>query len=141
MSIAARSASLIGSATRRSPSPPATRSGSPRAAGGQVGAVIANRTAIKSAIGSLRATTPRARTVVGRLRAAVAGSLAADRDYRTWLARLEAAGARCPLPRSGPYVAAAREDAQATRAKRRLVAAFNPMARAAHRRTWRAEEI
>ncbi len=107
----------------------------------RIGIVIANRTSIRDQLDSLDPRTKRARTVVARLRAALTHSLAADRHYRDWLDGLASARARCPLPRGAPFKAAGREDRLATKAKRRLLSAFNPMARRAHLRTWQANEI
>ena len=107
----------------------------------RLGGVIANRTAIRDELDSLSPPTKQARTVVARLRTALTHSLAADRHYRDWLDGLASAHAKCPLPRGSAFKAAAREDALATKAKRRLLSAFNPMARRAHLRTWRANEI
>jgi alpha-tubulin suppressor-like RCC1 family protein len=107
----------------------------------RVGGVIANRTSIRDQLDSLNPPTKQARTVVSRLRAALTHSLAADRHYRDWLDGLASAHAGCPLPRGKAFKAAGKEDRLATRAKRRLLSAFNPMARRAHLRTWQANEI
>jgi hypothetical protein len=107
----------------------------------QVEAVIANRSTIRDALYGLRAPAGQATTVVARLRAALGHSIAADRHYRDWLAALERSHARCPLPRNADYAAAGRENARSTAAKRRFVAALNPLARRQHLRTWRANEF
>jgi len=112
---------------------------SPATARRRVAGVIANRSSLRSAASALGAPSGRASTVRGRLRAAIARSLAADRHYRDWLAGVT--GATCPPPRTAAFVAAGRADAQAMRAKRSLVAAFNPLARAQHLRTWRAAQL
>ena len=101
--------------------------------------MIDNRTAIRDSLDGLAAPNARARTVVAQLRSAVTHSIAADRLYRDWLNGLS--DARCPLPRTRAFVAAGREDRLASRAKQRLVAAFNPMARQHRLRTWRANQI
>jgi alpha-tubulin suppressor-like RCC1 family protein len=107
----------------------------------RVAGVIANRTSILDQLDSLDPPTKQARTVVARLRTALKHSLAADRHYRDWLDGLASAHARCPLPRGAAFTAAGRDDKRATKAKRQLLSAFNPMARRAHLRTWRANQI
>ncbi len=47
----------------------------------------------------------------------------------------------CPLPPNPNFTLARKSDALATAAKQRLVAAFNPLAKRFHRRTWSANEI
>jgi hypothetical protein len=113
----------------------------PHAARLQVERVIANRTAIRDALRAIARPSPQAAEVVARLRAAVGHSIVADRHYRDWLAELEARNASCPLPRTKAFKAAGRADRRATRAKRRLVAAFNALARRQHLRTWDAKDL
>src|SRR5262249_44967127 len=107
----------------------------------RISGVIANRSSIRDQLDSLGPPTKQARTVVTRLRTALTHSLAADRHYRDWLDGLASAHARCPLPRGAAFVAAGHEDTRATKAKRKLLAAFNPMARRLHLRTWRPNQI
>ena len=114
---------------------------SPRTAGGRVEDVIRNRTAIRDDLGALGVPTARAARAARYLKLALDHSIAADRRYRAWLAELERTKAACPLPRTADFKAAAREDRRATRAKKRFVAAFGPIARKAHVRRWRASQF
>jgi hypothetical protein len=129
----ARLAAALGGALRCAQSPHVARS--------RVEGVIANRTRIRKALGAIATPSARAVIVIARLRAAVRYSILADHHYRDWLAELESRHASCPLPRTQSFRAAARADRRATRAKRRLVAAFNPLARHRHLRTWKAKDL
>ncbi len=107
----------------------------------RIGGVIANRTSIRDQLDALEpadeAGQDRRRTPARR-----PDALAGGRPPLPRLAgRARQRPRRCPLPRGAAFKAAAREDRLATKAKRRLLAAFNPMARRAHLRTWRANEI
>jgi alpha-tubulin suppressor-like RCC1 family protein len=126
-------ASALGGALRCSKTP-----GDARRA---VEAVIANRTGIRDDLAGIATASRQESAVIARLRTAVEASIVADRHYRDWLADLEANQATCPLPRTGAFLAAARADRRANAAKRRLVAAFNPLARRKHLRTWRAKDL
>jgi hypothetical protein len=113
---------------------------SPQAATGQLTAVIANRQRILTqlhALGSPTAQVARLRSLLGN---ALAHSIAADRHYRDWLGYLQGQP-RCSTARNGDYAAAQREDRLASAAKQRFVAAFNPLARQLHLRTWSATEF
>jgi alpha-tubulin suppressor-like RCC1 family protein len=112
---------------------------SPRTASQRVSDVIKNRSSLRDDVVGLSGPTERARTVRARLKAAIDHSLAADRHYRDWLSGITAAS--CPLPQTAAFAAAGREDVKATRAKKRFVAAFNPLARREHLRTWRAAQF
>jgi alpha-tubulin suppressor-like RCC1 family protein len=114
---------------------------SPRAAWQRLGDVIDNRTSIRSAVAALAATSRSTRTARTRLEEAIDHSLAADRHYRDWLSALDARHASCPLPHTAAFTAAGAEDAKATTAKRRFVAAFNPLARSEHMKTWSATKL
>jgi len=110
---------------------------SPAASRVRIDRVIANRVAISDELNRLATPTAKATTVAARLKTALKHSIAADRHYRDWLA----AGETCPLPRTTAFLDARRDDARATKAKRRFVAAFNPLARRERVRTWRANEL
>lgn len=114
---------------------------SPHSAGRHVRSVIANRSSIRSSLARLRAPTHAAATAKARLRAAVNRSIGADRDYRRWLSGLEHKHARCPFRSSSSLSAAGRQDARSTKAKQRFLAVFNPLARAHHLHTWRADKF
>jgi DNA-binding SARP family transcriptional activator len=62
-------------------------------------------------------------------------SIAADWHYRDWLAKRTGCG---PPERNADLHAAWAADTSATRAKSQFVAAFNPLARRFHRRSWQA---
>jgi hypothetical protein len=47
----------------------------------------------------------------------------------------------CPLPTNLNFRLAAKSDAQATAAKKRFMAAFDPLAKRFQRRTWSPSEI
>lgn len=65
-------------------------------------------------------------------------SIAADWHYRDWLRKRTTCGS--PEPSTGLHVAVVADKA-ATRAKLQFVAAFNPLARRFHRRSWQASEF
>lgn len=65
-------------------------------------------------------------------------SIAADWHYRDWLAKRTSCG---PPERNPDLHAAWAEDKSATHAKNQFVAAFNPLARRFHRRSWQATEF
>ena len=65
-------------------------------------------------------------------------SIAADWHYRDWLAKRTTCG---PPERSPDLHAAWAADKSATHAKNQLVAAFNPLARRFHRRSWQPTEF
>lgn len=113
---------------------------SPRAAAQRIAGVEGSRRNILDQLGSLQAPTQQARNVVNLLRHALRLSSEADRHYRDGFLAVSA-GARCPLPMNSAHRQAATSDAHATAAKERFVAAFNPLARLFHRRTWPAGKI
>jgi hypothetical protein len=110
---------------------------SARAARVRVQAVLANRTAIRGALDDLRPPTAPAATVSARLRTAIDHSIASDRHYRDWLTEIGQTPS-CPPRRTAAFVAAGRQDSQATAAKQRFVAVFDSLARQQHLHTWRA---
>ena len=111
----------------------------PEEASGRVASVADNRQSLLEQLGSLQTPTPEAARVATLLQAALSHSIEADRHYRDWLASL--AGSGCPLPQTSDYSLARSEDGPASAAKREFVAAFNPLARKFHRRTWSESEI
>jgi hypothetical protein len=110
---------------------------SPAAARVRIDQVIANRVAISDELNRLAMPAAKATTVSARLKTVLKHSIAANRHYRDWLA----AGETCPLPRTTALLDARRDDARATKAKRRFVAAFDPLARRERVRTWRANQL
>ena len=66
-------------------------------------------------------------------------AIEADRHYRDGFFSVPRPG--CPLPRNANFDLASKSDAQATAAKRRFVAAFDPLAGRFDRRVWSASEF
>jgi alpha-tubulin suppressor-like RCC1 family protein len=112
---------------------------STQAAAGRIARVVDNRNRLLLRLSQVSAPTSRASQAVASLRVGLQHSIEADRRYRDGF--LASRGARCPLPRNESFVAAGRSDTLASAAKRRFVAAYNPLARLVHRRTWSAGEI
>jgi hypothetical protein len=113
---------------------------SPQVATAQLTAVIANRQGILAhvqALGSPTAQVARIRSLLGN---ALVHSIAADRHYRDWLGYIRGQP-RCSSAHNRDYAAAQPEDRLASAAKLRFVAAFNPLARQLHLRTWSAAEF
>ena len=110
---------------------------SPEEAARRISSVADNRQSILQQLGTLQAPTRATDRAVTLLQRALQQSIEADRHYRDGFLELQA-GARCPLPSNPSFRLAATSDRLATAAKRRFVAAFDPLARAAGRRTWSA---
>jgi DNA-binding winged helix-turn-helix (wHTH) protein len=110
---------------------------SPDEAARRVSSVADNRQSILQQLGSLQAPTPETDEIVTLLQRALQQSIEADRHYRDGFLEVQA-GTRCPLPRNAGFDLAAKSDKLATVAKKRFVAAFNPIAREADRPTWSA---
>jgi hypothetical protein len=111
---------------------------SARAAAAQVAGVANGRQRLLNQLLKLNTPTAQLAQIASRLRQSLIHSIAADRHYRDWLARQ---GNRCPTPGNPDLTEAQREDLLATTAKQRFVAAFNPLARQLHLRTWSATEF
>ena len=107
----------------------------PREAAARIASVADNRQSVLVQLGALATPTDQAGEIVTRLQAGLQQSIEADRHYRDGFDTVPQ-NSRCPLPRNGAFVLAARSDALATRAKLRFVHAFNPLARQLGRRTW-----
>jgi hypothetical protein len=102
--------------------------------------VIANRQRILAQVPALGSPTAQVAEIRSLLGSALVHSIAADRHYRDWLGYLQGQP-RCSTAHNGDYAAAQREDQLASAAKLRFVAAFNPLARQLHLRTWSAAEF
>jgi hypothetical protein len=111
---------------------------SPVAAAGQVAAVADGRQRLLNQLLALSAPTAQVARIKLLLRQSLIHSIAADRHYRDWLARQ---GVRCPTNQTPDLLQAQREDGLATAAKQSFVAAFNPLARQLHLRTWSATDF
>jgi serine/threonine-protein kinase len=114
---------------------------SAREAGQRIASVADNRQSILGQLGSLQTPTQQADEVVTHLQRALQQSIEADRHYRDGFVTAAESPTACPLPSNPSFRLAADSDAQATAAKRRFVAAFDPLAKLVGRRTWSASEI
>jgi hypothetical protein len=99
---------------------------------------VANRRQALDDVARIGSPPATAANAVALLRTALRRSIQADADYRNGFGY--AARGPCP-PTSAYFTAASQEDRQATQAKTRFVAAFNPLAVRFGRRTWTAAEI
>jgi serine/threonine protein kinase len=104
----------------------------PAQAAQRIESVAFNRQSILQQLGSLTAPTPEADKMLILLQGALQDSIEADRHYRDGFP----AGGSCPSSNDASFVLAAASNRQATRAKQRFVARFNPLASRLHRRTW-----
>jgi serine/threonine-protein kinase len=114
---------------------------SPREAGTRIESVADNRQSILQQLGSLQAPTGQADDVVTLLQQALQHSIEADRHYRDGFFAVPETKTACPLPANADFRLAGRSDAQATAAKKRFTAAFDPLAERLHRRVWSAGEF
>jgi hypothetical protein len=112
----------------------------PAAAAAQLGTVTSNREQTLRSLSRLTAPNTQAARIKSLLERALTASIASDRDYQVWLSHVTTSGG-CSLPHDRYYQAAQREDPLATAAKRRFLAAFNPVARRLHLRTWSVSEF
>jgi hypothetical protein len=106
----------------------------------RLASVADNRQSILGQLGALPTPTRQSDDVVTLLQEALQNSIEADRHYRDGFA-LVRPGTRCPLPTNSGFRLAARSNGQATAAKRRFVAAFDPLAERFGRRSWSAAEF
>jgi SMP-30/Gluconolactonase/LRE-like region len=111
---------------------------SAQAAAVQVAAVADGRGRLLTQLLKLNTPTAQFAQIAALLRESLVHSIAADRHYRDWLARQ---GTHCPTTGTPELIQAQGEDQLATAAKQRFVAAFNPLARQLHLRTWLATEF
>jgi DNA-binding SARP family transcriptional activator len=110
---------------------------SPQVAAAQLDSVQENRQSLLEQLAALRVPDDQTALHVSDLfQKASHASIAADWIYRDWL-RSKTSCVRGMKPPA----AAAEADARATAAKRRFLAAFNPLAARFGRRTWRANEF
>jgi serine/threonine-protein kinase len=111
----------------------------PREAGQRIASVADNRQSILNQLGTLQTPNQEADQAVTLLQRALQQSIEADRHYRDGFFSVTRPG--CPLPRNSSFELASKSDAQATAAKRRFVAAFDPLAERFDRRVWSASEF
>jgi len=112
---------------------------SPSAAATRLNQVQRNRQSLLQQAAALAVpNTEQALRASDLLQQSIHASFTADGHYSDWLAGRK----RCGPPGKSAELASARAaDAQATRTKRMFVAAFNPLARRFHRRTWAPDEF
>ena len=111
---------------------------SPDEAARRISSVADNRQSILQQLGSLQTPTQETDGIVTLLQRALQQSIEADRHYRDGFLEIQA-GMRCPLPSNPSFELAAKSDKLATVAKKRFVAAFDPLARERDRPTWSAD--
>jgi DNA-binding winged helix-turn-helix (wHTH) protein len=111
---------------------------SPHEAGQRIASVADNRQSILGQLGIFQAPTQQADNAITYLQQALQQSIEADRHYRDAFFETAQANAGCPPPKNASFTLAARSNAQATAAKKRFVATFNPLATQVHRKTWSA---
>jgi DNA-binding SARP family transcriptional activator len=110
---------------------------SPQVAAAQLDSVQENRQSLLEQLAALRVPDDETALHVSDLfQKASHASIAADWIYRDWL-RTKTSCVRG----TKPPAAAGRADARATAAKRRFLAAFNPLAARFGQRTWRADQF
>ena len=114
---------------------------SPREAGQRIASVADNRQSILGQLGTLQTPTQQGDDVVTLLQRALQQSIEADRHYRDGFFTAAESTTTCPLPTNLNFRLAAKSDAQATAAKKRFMAAFDPLAKRFQRRTWSPSEI
>jgi DNA-binding winged helix-turn-helix (wHTH) protein len=114
---------------------------SPHEAGQRIASVADNRQSILGQLGIFQAPTQRAEDSVTQLQRALQQSIEADRHYRDAFFETAQRNAGCPPPKNASFTLAARSNARATAAKRRFVAAFNPLAARVHRQAWSAGDF
>jgi DNA-binding SARP family transcriptional activator len=111
----------------------------PRVAIGRLNRVQRNRQSLLQQVAALAVPSPAAAERSADLfQKAEQRSIAADWHYRDWLAKRTTCG---PPERSPDLHAAWAADKSATHAKNQFVAAFNPLARRFHRRSWQPTEF
>jgi len=103
----------------------------------RISSVADNRQSILQQLGSLQTPTRQTGDIVTLLQRALQQSIEADRHYRDGFLEIQA-GMPCPLPSNPSFHFAANSDMLATVAKKRFVAAFDPLARERDRPTWSA---
>jgi serine/threonine-protein kinase len=107
----------------------------PTEAARRIESVADNRQSLLVQVANVPTPTGDADRAATLLQRALQQSIETDRHYRDGFDAVD--GRTCPLPKA-PFDAARATDVEATAAKRRFVAAFNPLARRFDRRTWSA---
>jgi serine/threonine protein kinase len=113
----------------------------PAAAVASLASVAENRQGLLQQVLSLNPPNPEAQRIDLLFQDALEHSRESNRHYRAWLGGGTETDGSCTYPRDGDYAAARREDGLATKAKRRFLTEYNPVARTFGLRTWRETEI
>lgn len=113
----------------------------PAGAAAAVERVRQNRLAILNRLRALHPPQSQAVRIQSLLLAALTHSVSADGYYRDWLTGLGKALGHCKTTHDSHFASAQHEDAAATAAKKRFVAAFNALAKSLHLRSWTASQI
>ena len=112
----------------------------PAEAARRIDSVADNRQSVLQQVSGFAAPTTQTDELVTTLQEALQHSIEADRHYRDGFLGFPA-NATCPLPASPSFDLATRSDREATAAKERFVAGFDPLADRLGRRTWSAAEF
>jgi serine/threonine-protein kinase len=112
----------------------------PREAARRIGSVASNRQSVLQQLTGITAPTMETDELLTTLQAALQHSIEADRHYSDAFLGFPA-NAKCPLPPSEDFDLATRSDREASKAKERFVAGFDPIAERTGRRTWTASEF
>jgi hypothetical protein len=113
----------------------------PSAAVDRLKSVAENRQSLLQQVVALNPPTATAQQIAVLFQRALNHSHEANRHYQDWLHAGTSTDGSCTLPRNDDYDAARRQDGLATRAKRQLLAAYNPVARSFGLRIWHENEI
>ena len=113
---------------------------SPKEAARRIDSVADNRQSVLQQLSGITAPTSETDELLTTLQAALQHSIEADRHYRDGFNGFPA-GVRCPLPPSEDFDLATRADREASEAKERFVAGFDPIAERTGRRTWTPAEF
>jgi serine/threonine-protein kinase len=113
---------------------------SPKEAARRIDSVAGNRQSVLQQLNGITAPTTETDELLTTLQAALQYSIEADRHYRDAFLGYPA-DATCPLPPSEDFDLATRADRQASEAKERFVAGFDPIAERSGRRTWTSAEF
>jgi hypothetical protein len=111
-----------------------------REAAARIASVADNRQSILDQLSGFQTPTQEADEVLSLLQQSLQHSIEADRHYRDGFSALPPASP-CPLPPGHAFDLARASNAEASAAKKRFVAAFDPLARRFGRRAWSAGEI
>jgi serine/threonine protein kinase len=112
----------------------------PEEAARRIDSVADNRQSVLQQVSGFTAPTTQADELLTTLQAALQHSIEADRHYRDAFIGFPP-NATCPLPASPDFDLATRSDREATLAKERFVADFDPLAERLGQRRWTAAEF